>query len=170
MTSQDYSTMLHLPTSGAGLVKLSPFDKFLMGQGVAMMMYYRESLDTERLKESLVKTLEHFPLLCGRFTEDGSCVTLNNAGVPFEVSYTSDVIDDVVSSKFKTAVEDGEQPGYSIYDQDDELRFIHSVKKDRNLTSQNLVAPLAVKITVMSPGTVISIFFEHTVVDAQGAS
>ena len=84
------------------------------------------------------------------------------------MSYTSDVIDDVVSSKFKPVVVDGEQPGYSIYDQDDKLRFFHSVKKDGNLTSQN--APLAVKITVMSPGTVISIFFEHTVVDGKGAS
>merc|ERR1719376_887023 len=150
MTSQDYSTMLHLPTSGAGLVKLSPFDKFLMGQGVAMMMYYRESLDTERLKESLVKTLEHFPLLCGRFTEDGSCVTLNNAGVPFEVSYTSDVIDDVVSSKFKTVVVDGEQPGYSIYDQDDVDIFIHPVKE--KMDSDALNTPLlAVKVTVFSP-------------------
>ena len=85
------------------------------------------------------------------------------------MSYTSDVIDDVVSSKFKTAVEDGEQPGYSIYDQDDVDRFLHPVKEKMEPDLGSPDNPLmAVKVTVMSPGTVIGVCIQHGVVDGQG--
>ena len=66
MTSQELSTILRLQTSTSGELELSPCDLLARGRSIPMLWYYRDVLDTDRLKTSLLQTLEHFPVLCGR--------------------------------------------------------------------------------------------------------
>ena len=66
MTSQELSTILRLQTYTSGELELSPCDLFFRGRSIPMLWYYRDVLDTDRLKTSLLQTLEHFPVLCGR--------------------------------------------------------------------------------------------------------
>ena len=68
MSSQDYSTILRLPSSDSEeQVKLTPIDLHHSGMIIPFTYFYKETMDVERLMESLVKTLEYFPLFCGRY-------------------------------------------------------------------------------------------------------
>ena len=81
--------------------------------------------------------------------------------------HTDGVIDDV-ASRFLPCIEDSDSPGISCYQKDYLESLMPSSKAHMDPDPVNPDVPLfAVKITVMSPGTVVAILLQHGVVDAE---
>ena len=72
------------PASGETL-ELSPLDHASGGRATPMIWVYRETLNSEKLVSALQRTLDAYPVLCGRYTSPPTAVLLNNTGVPVQI-------------------------------------------------------------------------------------
>jgi len=63
-------------------IPLSPFDIVNRGRSIPLCWFYEEALDKDALVSSLAETLQFYPHLCGRYSDEN--IALNNAGVPLE--------------------------------------------------------------------------------------
>ena len=68
-------------------IQLSPLDIYNRPQLNQTFYLFKEDLDTDRLESSLVRTLAHFPVLCGRYSLCGTRVALTNAGAQWQVAH-----------------------------------------------------------------------------------
>ena len=61
--------VLRLPEALAksGTIELSPFDVANAGRSIPLVWFYKETLDTPGLLESLRHTLCDYPVFCGRY-------------------------------------------------------------------------------------------------------
>ena len=77
---------LEQPGSGDELA-LSPFDRGNMSRSIPMAWFFRQTLDSDALLAALKKTLEAYPVLCGRYAAPAppAAVVLSNKGVPVHV-------------------------------------------------------------------------------------
>lgn len=150
----------HWGTSGE-VVELSPFDLLCGGRSVPMLWFYRERLNALALLSALEKTLESYPVLCGRYASPKT-VVLSNGGVPVHVCSTA--------AKFEVAT--AHLPGFPCGDRQTIFdRAVHEpyvpVKEGMDPDQFRPEAPLlSVKITLFaSGGTAVGILAQHAVID-----
>ena len=161
--------VLRLPDALAkgGTIELSPFDVANTGRSIPLVWFYKETLDTPGLVESLRQTLHDYPVFCGRYAPPATaamrCIQLNNAGVPVEVAalppeHTLDAATAHVTGLDACYVS---RSGHDAYVPAKEPMDPDKVSPDAPL--------LAIKISSFaSGGTAIGLLAQHGVIDADG--
>ena len=72
--------------SKQAFVSLTPIEKYYIGPyNIGFLWFFNKDLCVKKLETSLVKILESFPILCGRFSSCMSKVNLNNQGINWQV-------------------------------------------------------------------------------------
>ncbi|MGY1549314.1 acyltransferase [Streptomyces sp. MN6] len=136
-------------------VRLSVYDLVNGTFGSTRTFYYRQRLDTEALRESLRRTLVHYPLLTGRLVRDadrGLSVVCNDAGAVFAETDSDRPMPDY-------------GPDHRVGD--DLRRYIHPVNAFRVVGHD--IPLLTVKVTHMrGGGSVLGVSTNHSVVDGSG--
>ncbi|CAM5645783.1 hypothetical protein SALBM217S_00527 [Streptomyces griseoloalbus] len=136
-------------------VRLSVYDLVNGTFGSSRTFYYRQRLDTEALRESLRRTLVHYPLLTGRLVRDadrGLSVVCDDAGAVFAETDSDRPMPDY-------------GPDHRVGD--DLRRYIHPVNAFRVVGHDTPL--LTVKVTHMrGGGSVLGVSTNHSVVDGSG--
>ncbi|MEU3985441.1 acyltransferase [Streptomyces sp. NPDC026672] len=133
-------------------MRLSVYDLVAGAFNSPRTFYYRQKLDVAALRESLVATLRHYPLITGRLAREddgGLAVLCTDGGVPFTETYSDRPMPDYgpgVSAK-------GDLPSYTH-----KLRQFRLIANDTPL--------LSVRVTHMEGGgSVLGTTFNHALVD-----
>ncbi|MDL5205958.1 acyltransferase [Streptomyces sp. ALI-76-A] len=151
----DRTVLLRAGGAGGERVRLSVYDVVNGTFATSRTFYYRQRLDTEALRESLRRTLAHYPLFTGRLERDadgGLSVVCNDAGAVFTESHCDRPMPDY-------------GPGHSA--RDDLRRYLHSVNPFRVVGHDTPL--LTVKVTHMrGGGSVLGASVNHSVADGRG--
>ncbi|CAL9655535.1 acyltransferase [Streptomyces sp. Tu 3180] len=150
----DRTVLLRTGGASGERVRLSVYDLMTGTFATARTFYYRRRLDTEALRESLLRTLVHYPLLTGRLERDadrGLSVVCNDAGAVFAESHLDRPMPDY-------------GPGRPAGD--DLRRYVHSVNPFRVVGHDTPL--LAVKVTHLRGGSVLGVTVNHSLVDGSG--
>ncbi|MFF7859108.1 acyltransferase [Streptomyces sp. NPDC007904] len=150
----DRTVLLRTGAASGERVRLSVYDLMTGTFATARTFYYRQRLDAEALRESLRRTLVHYPLLTGRLERDtdrGLSVVCNDAGVLFTESHLDLPMPDY-------------GPGRSA--RDDLRRYVHSVNPFRVVGHDTPL--LTVKVTHLRGGSVLGVTVNHSLVDGGG--
>jgi hypothetical protein len=161
--------VLRLPDALAtgGTIELSPFDVANTGRSIPLVWFYKETLDTSALLESLRQTLHDFPVFCGRYAPPTPAtvrrIQLNNAGVPVTIA----VLPPEHTLEAAAAHVTGTEASYVSRSAHD--AYVPA-KEPMDPDKVSPEAPLlAVKISSFSSGgSAIGLLAQHGVIDADG--
>ncbi|MFJ8010063.1 acyltransferase [Streptomyces fagopyri] len=136
-------------------VRLSVYDLMTGTFATPRTFFYRRRLDAAALRESLAKTLPHYPLLTGRLVRDddrGLSVVCDDAGIPFTESHS-----------------DRPMPEYGLdrSAKPDLPAYRHKVSAFRVVGHDTPL--LSVRVTHMrGGGSVLGVTINHSIVDGSG--
>jgi len=130
------------------------------GRSVPMVWFYKDTLDTEQLVDSLQTTLASYPVLCGRYASPATAVDLCNAGVPVTVCTVDMTLDEAIAHISPTTPSFFSRTAHEVF-----VPTKAGMDPDPGIPD----APLfSAKIsTFASGGTAIGILMQHGIVDAE---
>ncbi|MFI8165415.1 acyltransferase [Streptomyces sp. NPDC085931] len=147
----DRTVLLRSGAASGERVRLSVYDLMTGTFATARTFYYRQRLDAAALRESLRRTLVHYPLLTGRLerdTDGGLSVVCNDAGAVFAEDHRDRPMPDY-------------GPGRSA--RTDLRHYVHSVNPFRVVGHDTPL--LTVKVTHLRGGSVLGVTINHSLVD-----
>ncbi|MFJ3894672.1 acyltransferase [Streptomyces sp. NPDC090083] len=149
------TVVLHGGGASGERVRLSVYDLMNGTFATPRVFFYRQTLDTDAVMDSLRRTLAHYPLLTGRLERDadgGLSVLCNDAGAAFTVVHSDRAMPDY-------------GPDHSA--KGDLRRYISWVNAFRVVGHDTPL--LSVKLTHMNGGgSVLGVSISHSVVDGGG--
>ncbi|MDO0924378.1 acyltransferase [Streptomyces sp. TG1A-8] len=142
--------------AGGDRVRLSGFDLLTGPWYIPLTFFYRKTLDAEALRDSLARTLRHYPVLAGRLRRDadgGLSVVCDDAGVRFTEAWSPDAMGDFGHDLRSEPVAGNlvrEVTAFGVVDRDTPL--------------------LKIRLTQMrGGGSVLAVMINHTLADGASA-